>query len=377
MSTRNWWLLCLILAAGCLVLDYVTGQAIRFTITYILPIGLAAWYLGRWAGIGFAISMTGFRYEMVSLWPHPVFSDTDTAINTVLRLVALICMAWVLSQTRQVGQERELAQRRRAEEKNRLARKIQQMLFPNGPPRLADFDIGGACYPADATGGDYFDFIPMIGGTLGIAVGDVSGHGFGPALLMAEVHAAIRSLLLTRIDLGEILTLTNRLVCEDTEDEQFITVFLGCLDPHERTFVYASAGHQGFLLDSSGTMTKLDSTGLPLGIDPVAVIECAPRLHFDDGAFVLLFTDGIFEAMDHGGRLFGIERALEIVRANRHRPAAKIVESLCQTVRAFTENGCQTDDITAVVVKAQQLASRIGPAAESPPLGEAQGSTSR
>jgi serine phosphatase RsbU (regulator of sigma subunit) len=239
------------------------------------------------------------------------------------------------------------------EEQFRLARQIQQKLFPNGAPRLAGFDIAGVCHPADATGGDYFDFIPISGGGLGIAVGDVSGHGFGPALLMAEIHAVIRALALAHNDVGEILTLANRIVCEDTADEQFVTVFLRHIDPDERTLVYASAGQQGFILDPYGTMTKLDSTGLPLGIEPTAMIQCAPVIHLDDGCFVLLFTDGIFEAKSVDGNSFGIERAFDLVHAYRHLPAEGIAQKVCHAVRAFSQNRPQHDDITAVVIKTQ------------------------
>ena len=129
-------------------------------------------------------------------------------------MVLILAIHWL--QSRAARLQRVVAQ---TEEQFRLARQIQQKLFPNGTPRLAGFDIAGVCYPADATGGDYFDFIPMSGGGLGVAVGDVSGHGFGPALLMAEVHANIRALALAHIDVGEILTLANRMVCEDTADD--------------------------------------------------------------------------------------------------------------------------------------------------------------
>jgi serine phosphatase RsbU (regulator of sigma subunit) len=287
----------------------------------------------------------------------------DRVVGAGAFVVLVVAVHWL--QARADKLQRVVAQ---TEEQFRLARQIQQRLFPNGAPRLAGFDVAGVCHPADATGGDYFDFIPMAGGTLGVAVGDASGHGFGPALLMAEVHASIRALALAHVDVGEILTLANRLVCEDTADEHFVTVFLACIDPHERTLVYASAGQQGFIIDERGGMTKLDSTGLPLGVEPTAIIECAPTIHLDDDCFVLLITDGIFEAKSPDGCLFGIERAFDLVKTNRHLPATKISQLLCQAVRLFAQNG-HRDDITAVVIKAQPSAVAVGSTtAHSPTL---------
>jgi hypothetical protein len=294
----------------------------------------------------------------------------DKLVGSGVFVVLVLGVRWL--QTRAARLQVVVAQ---TEEQFRLARQIQQKLFPNGAPRLAGFDIAGVCHAADATGGDYFDFIPMRGGGLGIAVGDVSGHGFGPALLMAEVHAIIRALALAHIDAGEILTLANRIVCEDTADEQFVTVFLGCIDPRERTLVYASAGQQGFILGSCGAMTKLDSTGLPLGVDPSEIITCAPVIHLDDGCFVLLFTDGIFEAKSADGNSFGIERAFDIVRVHRHLPAEGIAQQLCQAVRVFSQNGPQRDDITAVVIKTQPSPALLRSTAEKSRSLEAQGGT--
>jgi sigma-B regulation protein RsbU (phosphoserine phosphatase) len=193
---------------------------------------------------------------------------------------------------------------------------------------------------------------------------------------MAEIHAIIRALSLAHNDVGEILSLANRIVCEDTVKGHFVTVFLGRIDAQERTLVYASAGQQGFLLGPCGTMTKLESTGLPLGVEPTAMIECAPVIHLDEGCFVLLFTDGIFEARSADGSLFGIERAFDIVRANRQLPAERIAQCLCQAARVFSQNGPEHDDITAVVIKTQPLPVTVGTTTEKAHRLEAQGQTS-
>src|SRR5436309_1624416 len=157
-----------------------------------------------------------------------------------------------------VGFIRDITVRKRAEreiresqEQFRVARERQQRLFPKCAPVLEGFDIAGATYPAEATGGDYFDYLPMLNDRLGIIVADVTGHGVGPALLMAETRAYLRVLTGRREDVGEILTRANGVLAEDVGQERFITLFMARLDPRTRSLNYASAGHPtGYVLDA-------------------------------------------------------------------------------------------------------------------------------
>jgi serine phosphatase RsbU (regulator of sigma subunit) len=235
----------------------------------------------------------------------------------------------------------------------RIARQIQQKLFPAAPLPLPGFDISGASYPAEATGGDYFDYIPMVDGTLGIVIGDVSGHGFGPALLMAETRAYLRAFLLTRADVGEILTLVNRTLAADV-DCHFATMLLARLDTASRALTYASAGHvTGHVLDSAGAVrAQLRSTAMPLGVRPDTEYAAAAPVALESGEVVVLLTDGVLEA--HGPdeeSLFGLERTLGVVRAHWNRPAREIVDQLYAAVRAFCEPRVQVDDLTAIIIK--------------------------
>jgi PAS domain S-box-containing protein len=259
-----------------------------------------------------------------------------------------------------VGFIRDITARKRAEkelrenqEQFRIAREIQQRLFPKSAPLLDGFDIGGATYPAEATGGDYFDYLPMLNDRLGIIVGDVTGHGIGPALLMAETRAYLRILTGRREDVGEILTRANSVLAEDVGHERFVTLFLARLDPQTRGFTYASAGHpSGYLIGADGAIKMpLPRTGVPLGIRPDTTYAAAPEITLTSGDLVLLTTDGIEETMLPDNTIFGIDRLLEVVRANRHRPAAEIVQTLYESVRAFSRNAPQADDVTTIVLK--------------------------
>jgi sigma-B regulation protein RsbU (phosphoserine phosphatase) len=234
-----------------------------------------------------------------------------------------------------------------------LARAVQQKLYPLGAPDLPGFDLAGAAFPAHQTGGDYFDFLPAADGRTGIAVGDVSGHGFGAALLMAETRAYLRSLSKTTADLGEILRQLNLLLRHDTDDERYVTLMLTLLDPERRTLVYASAGHiNGYLLDGSGAIRRvLDSTGVPLGIFGEAEFASSPEIPLAAGDLLLLLTDGAADAEDRGGAFFETERVLRVVAEERHRGSAQIVRRLRAAIDDFARDSPQRDDITIVVCK--------------------------
>ena len=194
----------------------------------------------------------------------------------------------------------------------------------------------------------------MPNGTVGFVISDVSGHGFGPALLMASTSTLIRLLAETQTDVGEILGRVNRFLAKETDDH-FVTLLLGCLDPQSRSFQYASGGHPtGYILDSSGAVkARLESTAPPLAISPATEFPAADPITLDPGDIVVLLTDGIQEAMSPAEEQFGTDRVLEVVRAHRTRKAAQIVESLYRAVCEFSQREKPADDVTAIVIKVE------------------------
>ena len=235
----------------------------------------------------------------------------------------------------------------------RAAREIQQRLFPAAAPAVAGLDIAGASFPAEATGGDYYDYIPMADGTLGVVISDVTGHGFGPALVMASTRAYLRALTLIQSDVAAVLQLVNRVLTTDVGNDRFVTLLLARIDPATRTLIYGNAGHPaGYVLDAEGQVRRhLNSTAIPLGIVPEAEFPAGNAVQLASGDMVVLLTDGIVEARAPDNTVFGTQRVFEIVRHYRADPAHLIVTNLYHAVRAFTQNAPQVDDITAVVIK--------------------------
>jgi sigma-B regulation protein RsbU (phosphoserine phosphatase) len=250
----------------------------------------------------------------------------------------------------QLQAEKDLAA---THEQLRLARIIQQGFFPTTSPTLPGYDLGGVSFPAEATGGDYFDYFPMSEGRVGVVVADVSGHGLGPALVMSQTRAYLRALLTLGLDVSELVTRLNDYLIADGPEGLFVTLFLAQLDPRDGSFVYASAGHQCFLLGPGNEVQPLDATGVPLGVLPGCVPSARPRT-LQRGQVVLFLTDGVPETASPQGVLFGIERTLDLVRKNRHQPAHQIVSTLYRSARSFAQDTPQQDDITAVVLKVEE-----------------------
>jgi phosphoserine phosphatase RsbU/P len=237
-----------------------------------------------------------------------------------------------------------------------LARAVQQQFYQMSLPPIDGFEMAGAAFPADATGGDYFDFITLPGNCIGITIGDVSGHGIGSALLMVELRAYLRAFAQRNSDVGEILTLTNNALVSDLEQDRYATLVFCCFNPDSKILFYASAGHTpGYILDTNGAVKRvLDSTDIPLGFLPKHAFVCGNPLSLEEGEILALLTDGITDAERPDEASFGTEGALEYIRAHRHESAQEIVTGLYKAVREYSDGLPQSDDITAVICKVKK-----------------------
>ena len=288
--------------------------------------------------------------EMPGLRKDGVVLQTEVSLGEMEWHGKKLFAGFIRDVTEKKRAEQEL---RETQEQFRVAREIQQRLFPKVAPALDRFDIAGASYPADAAGGDYFDYLAMLHDRVGIVVGDVTGHGIGPALLMAETRAYLRLLARNREDVGEILTRANLILSEDVDYERFVTVVIARLDPKSLELVYGSAGHPTcYVLDAASAIKAyLKRTGVPLGLKRETIYEAAPPIQLAPGDIILLVTDGIDEAMSGEGEFFGVDRTLEVLRRHRDQPAREIVQALYQAVKDFSHDTPQMDDITSIVVK--------------------------
>lgn len=261
---------------------------------------------------------------------------------------------------RMVGSHLDITKRKGVEEQLRrreaelvAAQEIQRLLLPHASPVLEECDIDGTLVPAEFAAGDFFDYLTLKNGRFAVVVGDVSGHGIGPALMMASTHAHIRSFAATLSNIGQIVCRTNSAFVEETAPDRFVTLIMACFDPRSMTLEYVNAGHpSGYVLDASGNVkTALKSSSLPLGIMADEKFQASEPLKLETGDVLLLLTDGILEAGAPDSKPFGVDRSLAVVRENRLEPARAIVEALHSAVYDFVGHKDFKDDVTAVVMK--------------------------
>ncbi len=238
-----------------------------------------------------------------------------------------------------------------------LAKEIQQQLLPKSVPLCPHFDLAAQSLYCDETGGDYFDFIPLKNGgrqQLGLAVGDVSGHGIGSALVMATARGALHSLVDRHESNLEVLAseLNNQL-CRGTANSDFMTMFYGLLNPEEHSLSWISAGQAPiFFYRTDRQVEELYSSGIPLGIIEDTEYEMAPLIKFTSGEILLVGTDGIWETCNMEGEMFGAERVIELLIRQADKSADEIAKQLIAELDLFRGDHPRDDDITLMVIKA-------------------------
>ena len=244
-----------------------------------------------------------------------------------------------------------------------IARSIQMGLLPKEGVRIPGFSIEGWSQACDAVGGDYYDYLELPGGLLGMIIGDVSGHGVGSALLMATSRAFLRGLALKEQHPTLILQALNDLLVRDMGGEKFMTLFCGILDPASGEFFYASAGHDApiYYRASDDSFVDLESTGIPLGIMEGFAFEEGMRFKFSPNDQILFMTDGIWEPMNASGVSFGKARMREIMRRDRALSPGDVLRKIYGEMLVHTNGVPQKDDITMILIRRDPVAA--GPAA--------------
>lgn len=234
-----------------------------------------------------------------------------------------------------------------------VARDIQESVLPRRVPRLPGIEVAGMVRAAAQCSGDFYDYLTLPDGRSVVALGDVSGHGVGPALVAAETAMCLRTLARVYGRVDHLFTEANAILADATPPATFVTMMLLDVDPVTRTLYYANAGHPTGLIIGPDCRVKaeLESMDLPLAVSPDVAYERGGPLTLAPGDLVLMVSDGVLEAWSPDGQPFGRHRLREVACGLQPESAATVVERLYDAVRAFTQYAPQHDDISAVALK--------------------------
>lgn len=301
--------------------------------------------------VGFVLSYDGLNTP----GPHPsglyVVLTGMLAISTTASVFVAIEFRGYL-----VAAARELVTRRQRDRLQRdleIARAIQQQLLPSLIPELTGYQIAAISLPADETGGDYYDWQPISTQRVVFSLGDVTGHGIGPALVTSACRAYVRATLGGAPPSKDVMEKVNHLLSRDLPEGRFVTLVLIDLNAETHESLLLSAGHGPtlHLSGNNGSIRRIGSQGLPLGLLEGLTWDQPVKLCLGIGDVLVILSDGFFEPANPAGEAFGLDRLEQVIQQCSHDSAERIVAVMESSVRQFLNGASQPDDMTAVVIK--------------------------
>jgi sigma-B regulation protein RsbU (phosphoserine phosphatase) len=244
----------------------------------------------------------------------------------------------------------EVSQRELLHREIEIAREVQQRLFPQNLPKIPSLDYAGHCRPALGVGGDYYDFLALPGGQLGLAIADISGKGIPAALLMASLQASVRGQSQGPGDVAELLANVNRLVYEASPENRYATFFYARFEPRTRRLTWCNGGHNPPILLRGGEVIRLETGGPVVGL----FSRCSYKqdaIALEAGDLLILFTDGMSEAENPAAEEWGEDALIATARACAALPPAEMISRIIDAADAFAAGAPQHDDMTLVVAR--------------------------
>ncbi len=341
------------------------GQAILLTLVFVAVLFLLIEVVALIMGLALARSITSSIHELfmgTERVRHGDFTHRiDIMTNDQLGELAA-------SFNQMIGSIENLlltaAEKKRLEEELRIARQIQMSLLPRGQLDMPGLSVTALCVPAREVGGDYYDFFPLPQNRLGVLIADVSGKGTSAALYMAELKGLVLSLSQIYQSPRQLLLETNRIISENLDSRSFITMTYAMLDLDAGTMTYARAGHTPLMFMSAATaepkVQVLTPSGMVLGLripgadEKFAELLEEDRLDLNTGDVIVLFTDGITEAMNADSDLFGDDRLSRIIEEHGHLESEELRERILREIEAFVGSADQHDDMTMILMKIER-----------------------
>ena len=245
----------------------------------------------------------------------------------------------------------ETLEKQRMQEELNLAKEIQQNLLPSIVPGGDHYELAGYNLPSKEVGGDYYDFIPIDEQRIGIAIGDISGKGIPAAILMSNLQAALRVSASQMCNTDEVMVQVNHQILQTTSPEKYATFFYGVLDSQNLNFEYTNAGHNyPILWRDQNEIQLLKEGGVIIGVLKQATFA-SKKIKLKKGDLLVMYTDGITEAINPEGEEFGESRLMDVVKQVAHQSAQSVLDTILDAVVDFTHDHLQFDDLTLVTLK--------------------------
>ncbi|GAB4570447.1 MAG: hypothetical protein Kow0077_04580 [Anaerolineae bacterium] len=305
-------------------------------------------YLEADAALGFPLTAQG-KLKGMMLVDDPEHDIADDP----RRMNILAGIAWQTATAIETNQlQLVAAERQRLEQELEVAKSIQTSFLPETNPRIPGWDVGAYYRAARMVGGDFYDFMPLPNGRWGLVIADVADKGMPAALYMALCRTLLRAVARNRDDPAETLMRVNTLLLEDTRSDLFVTIWYGIWNPADGSITYSSAGHNPPLVLRHGETVPhiLRLRGIALGVLPDIQLQ-TQRIILEPGDMLVLYTDGITEALDPQGMQLELSRLGNVITENTDHAAADIIKAVIDTVDAHSGAEPQFDDLTLVVVR--------------------------
>lgn len=245
---------------------------------------------------------------------------------------------------------KEALEKERIEKELEVAASIQKMILPKTIPQIEGFEIAGMNVPTKQVGGDYFDVIPLPGGKVALVIADATGKGVPAALLISTLQACLRAYLESNLSLEELMRKVNRVIVRSSTENKFITCFIAILVPSSKRLEIVNAGHFPPFIVRNSNLVKLLNTGVILGCFESAQFVGKEYL-LESNDVLVMFTDGITEATNAKGEIYGDQRFEKIIIENCSKTANQLKSAIYKDVKEFEDGAEQTDDITMLIVK--------------------------
>jgi sigma-B regulation protein RsbU (phosphoserine phosphatase) len=288
-------------------------------------------------------------YEMVRVLSERLTEAHNNAVRDLLEKNRQLTEAYESLQAAQA----QIIEKERLERELQVAYEIQMSILPDRLPELPAFNFGARLIPARSVGGDFYGFVPLDEGRLGVMIGDVTDKGVPAAIIMAQVHAYITAEAERGETPRQVLLRVNRRLIQKGDQGLIVTVLYGVLDCKARQFTYARAGHDLPILHTAGEHAVQADHGIgqALGFLEEPLLD-ERVISLTSGSSILLYTDGITDQREDGGDFFGVPRLLRTIEEYAALPAQEMCDRLLETVRGFLSDAPQDDDLTLLVIQA-------------------------